>query len=95
MREILPRLLAIFPRYWLPTTHFGGTSWVRHRPTRITAYCQSWPKSCYCCFSVLDCEGRTIWIVDAHPGDGKRFVVRADEKLSAFLELESAIRVLK
>jgi hypothetical protein len=24
--------------------------------------------------------------------NGKRFVVRADEKLSAFLELESAIR---
>jgi hypothetical protein len=34
----------------------------------------------------------TIWIVDAHC-DGKRFVVRADEKLTAFLELESAIRV--
>jgi len=25
-------------------------------------------------------------------GDGKRFVVRADEMLTAFLELESAIR---
>jgi len=34
--------------------------------------------------------GRTIWIADAHCGDGKRFVVRADEKLAAFLELESA-----
>ena len=33
--------------------------------------------------SALDVEGRTIWIVDAH-GDGKRFVVRADEKLNAF-----------
>jgi hypothetical protein len=33
-----------------------------------------------------------IWIADAHRGDGKRFVVRADEKLTAFLELESAIR---
>jgi Phage integrase, N-terminal SAM-like domain len=41
--------------------------------------------------SALDLEGRTIWIVDAH-GYGKRFVVRADEKLSAFLELESTIR---
>jgi hypothetical protein len=29
--------------------------------------------------------------IDAH-GYGKRFVVRADEKLTAFLELESAIR---
>jgi hypothetical protein len=29
---------------------------------------------------------------DAHRGDGKRFVVRAEDKLTAFLELESAIR---
>ena len=27
-----------------------------------------------------------------HREDGKRFVVRADEKLTAFLELESAVR---
>jgi hypothetical protein len=33
-----------------------------------------------------------MWIADAHRGgDGKRFIVRADEKLTAFLELESAI----
>jgi hypothetical protein len=32
-------------------------------------------------------------VADAHRGDGKRFVVRADEKLTAFLELESAIGV--
>jgi hypothetical protein len=31
-------------------------------------------------------------IVDAHRGDGKRFIVRADEKLTAFRELEAAIR---
>jgi hypothetical protein len=30
--------------------------------------------------------------VFAHRGDGKRFIVRADEKLTAFIELESAIR---
>jgi hypothetical protein len=41
--------------------------------------------------SALDCEGRTIWIADAHR-NGNRFVVRADEKLTAFLELEAAIR---
>jgi len=40
----------------------------------------------------VDSEGRTIWIVDAPRDDGKRFVVRADEKLTAFLELETAIR---
>jgi len=33
-----------------------------------------------------------IWIADAHRGDGKRFVMRADEKLTAFLELEATIR---
>ena len=32
--------------------------------------------------SALDGEGRTIWIVDAHRDDGKRFVARADEKLT-------------
>jgi hypothetical protein len=32
--------------------------------------------------SAVDSEGRTIWIVDAH-GYGKRFIVRADEKLTA------------
>jgi hypothetical protein len=36
--------------------------------------------------------GRTIWIADAHRGNGKRFVVHADELLTAFLELESVIR---
>jgi hypothetical protein len=38
--------------------------------------------------SAVDSEGRTLWIVDAHRDDGKRFVVRSDEMLSAFLELE-------
>jgi hypothetical protein len=36
--------------------------------------------------SALDSEGRTIWIADAHRDDGKRYVVRADEKLTAFVE---------
>jgi hypothetical protein len=40
------------------------------------------------CLSAVDRDGRTIWIVDAHRDDGKRFIVRADEKLTAFLELE-------
>jgi hypothetical protein len=29
---------------------------------------------------------------DAHRGDGKRFIIQADDKLKAFLELESAVR---
>ena len=40
--------------------------------------------------SALDLEGRTTWIVDAH-GYGKRFIVRADELVTAFVELERAI----
>ena len=43
------------------------------------------------CVSAVGSRGRTIWIADAHRDDGKRFVGRADEKLTAFLELESAI----
>jgi hypothetical protein len=43
--------------------------------------------------SAVDSEGRTIWIADAHRDDGKRFVVHADERLTAFAELGSpAIR---
>jgi hypothetical protein len=41
--------------------------------------------------SAFHSEGRTIWIVDAHRGDGRRFIVRADEKLSAFVELERQV----
>jgi len=32
------------------------------------------------------------FVADAHRGDGKRFVVRADKKLTAFWQLESVIR---
>ena len=33
-----------------------------------------------------------IFVADAHRDDGKRFVVRAEEKLTAFLELERVTR---
>jgi hypothetical protein len=39
----------------------------------------------------LDREGRRIWIADAHRDYGKRFIVRADEILTGFLEAEWAI----
>jgi len=42
--------------------------------------------------SAIDSRGRTIWTADAHRDNGTRFVVRADEKLTAFVELESATR---
>jgi hypothetical protein len=40
------------------------------------------------CVAAIDSNERTIWIADAHRDDGKRYVVHADEKLTAFLELE-------
>jgi hypothetical protein len=39
--------------------------------------------------SAVDSRSQTIVIADAHRGDGVRFVVRAEEKLTAFVELES------
>jgi len=43
------------------------------------------------CVSTVASSGRTIWIADAHRSDVKCFVVHADEKLSAFVEIETAI----
>ena len=43
------------------------------------------------CASAVDSNGRTIWIVDAHRDDGRRFIVHADEQLSAFVELERQV----
>jgi hypothetical protein len=40
-------------------------------------------------YKIYSYKQRTIWIVDGHRDYGKRFVVRADEKLTAFLELEA------
>jgi hypothetical protein len=32
-----------------------------------------------------------LYIVDAHCGDGRRFIVESDELLTAFLELEATL----
>jgi hypothetical protein len=34
----------------------------------------------------FDSNGRTIFVADAHRDDDQRFVARADEKLTAFLQ---------
>jgi hypothetical protein len=44
------------------------------------------------CVSAIDSNGRTIFVTDAHRDDGKRFIVHADELLTAFLELERVTR---
>jgi hypothetical protein len=41
------------------------------------------------CVSAVDSEGRIIFGADTHQGDGKRFIVRASEKLTALMELKS------
>jgi hypothetical protein len=38
--------------------------------------------------SHIDLSGRVLFTADAHRSDGKRVIVRAAEKLTAFLELE-------
>ena len=45
--------------------------------------------------SVVDSQGRTIWIADAHRDDGKRFVVRADQKLLAANSPEKLARFVR
>jgi hypothetical protein len=44
------------------------------------------------CVATVDRRGQTIFVADAHRDNGRRFVVRADEKLTAFLELERITR---
>ena len=46
------------------------------------------------CVATIDSGERIIFVADAHRDDGKRFVVRADEKLTAFVELESTLRTV-
>jgi len=47
------------------------------------------------CISSTDQKGRQFWVAAAGRSDAGRFIVRADEKLAAFLELGSAIRACK
>ena len=45
------------------------------------------------CVSAVDSGGRIVFVADAHRDDGKRFVVRVDEILTAFLELDAAMPI--
>jgi hypothetical protein len=44
------------------------------------------------CVSAIDSNGQTIFVADAPRDNGKRFIVTADEKLRAFLELQRVTR---
>jgi hypothetical protein len=50
---------------------------------RLSASGWSWG-----CVATIDSDGRAIFVADEHRDAGKHFVVRAEEKLTAFLELE-------
>jgi hypothetical protein len=56
-------------------------------PDNLSASGWSWG-----CVSAIDPNGRTIFVADAHRDNGKRFIVTADEKLTAFLELQRVTR---
>ena len=74
---------------WIPTAEQSG---LLEQTCAASGQQSLKPVGAWGWVSAIDSNGRTIWIADAHRDDGKRFVVRADEKLTAFLELESAVR---
>ena len=43
------------------------------------------------CVATINPNGQTIFVADAHRDDGRRFIVHAGKKLTAFLELERAV----
>jgi hypothetical protein len=45
------------------------------------------------CISSTNHNGQQFWVAAAERDDAGRFIVRADEKLTSFLELERAIRI--
>jgi len=52
---------------------------------KLSSACWSWG---YCSAVTENCWR---WIVDAHEGDGKRYIVHSGELLSAFLALEATL----
>jgi hypothetical protein len=44
------------------------------------------------CVATINSDGQTMFVADARRDDGGRFVVHADERLTAFLELERVTR---
>jgi len=43
------------------------------------------------CSSQIDPTGRVLFTADAHRHNGRKFIVTADKKLTAFLEFESQL----
>jgi hypothetical protein len=70
----------------------NGQAPIAHQSSRLSTDNLSKAGWSWGCVATVDREGRTIFVADAHRGDGNRFFVRADEKLTAFMELASATR---
>jgi hypothetical protein len=51
-------------------------------------------KACWVALQTADRSGRIIFVANAHRDDGKGFVVHPDEKLTAFIDIEAAIRAV-
>src|SRR5262249_46548299 len=79
-----PCVFQIIQYCFCPLTHVLPPHW--HRHCRFV----SWTRSVSVSLKIA--EARTIWVVVAHRDDEKRFVVRAGEKATPFLEVQSAIR---
>jgi hypothetical protein len=47
----------------------------------------------WCWVSAVDCDGRTIWIANAHRTDGKHFITRADQNGIAFVKWNQRFQV--
>jgi hypothetical protein len=43
------------------------------------------------CSSQIDLAGRVLFTADTHRGNGKRFIITAEEKLAAFLSHQLSI----
>jgi len=73
-------LVAIVARDW---------AWYQLRLIADNLSKAGWSRGCV---STVDSDRLEIFVADAHRFDGKRFVVHADEKLTAFMKLESAMQ---
>ena len=65
----------------IPCCNGKSSLTISAKPVGVRAVSQLWM-----------CTGRAIFVAGAHRGNGKRFVARPDEKLTAFIELEATLR---
>jgi hypothetical protein len=74
---------------WLKTARFQ--SWLQwfqgSGGRRVQIVCKQVASECF-----NGSNGQTIFVADAHRDNGKRFIVTADKKLRAFLELQRVTR---